>query len=149
MKPMLNAGGVAIAIILGLVAGPFLTYAIVGDVTHTYPFSFNHILAGVIGGIVALGALINAQRYRNAGEAGAVFGIAAGVGEFTAAVLPWIGYTYTRPACTTTTQVCPLNPSDLVRLSTTTGLFALILFTIGGASLSMLIAAARSLVRRG
>lgn len=148
MKPLLHAGGVTIAIILGLMAGPFLTYAIAGDVTHTLPFTLNHALAGGIGGVVALGALINAQRFRNAGEAGAIFGIAAGVGEFAVAVLPWIGYSYSRPACTTATQVCPLGSSDLLRLSLTTGLFALALFTIGGASLAMLIAAVRSAVHR-
>jgi hypothetical protein len=147
-KQSLNANGVTFAIILGLLFGPILFYALAGSFTasvgnHTYAiFTLNRGLAGGVAGVLGVLALVNAERFRNAGLAGAITGIAAGVGELVVAVVPWWAFSYTHPTCDAN-GVCPLSSGDLARLALTTGGFALVLFTLGLYSLATLVNAVR------
>jgi hypothetical protein len=142
----LDAGGVTFAIILGLLAGPVIFYALAGDYWHSTGLTVNHLYAGIVGAGLGLGALFNAARYRNAGSAGAISGLAGGVGELAVAVVPWIGLTYARPTCDPNT-VCPLlGANDLTQLALTVGIFAIIVFSLAGYSLAALINAIRGQV---
>ena len=147
-KTNLNANGVTFAIILGLLFGPIVFYAIAGDYTHSTSLTVSRGIAGGVAGVVGVLALINAERFRNAGVAGAVTGLAAGIGELVVAIVPWWAFTYTHPQCNTN-SVCPLSSSDLIRLALTAGGFALVLFTLGLASLASLVSAVRGRVNQG
>jgi hypothetical protein len=150
-KKNLNANGVTFAIILGLLFGPLLFYAIVGGFSasvgnHTYNiFNLSRGLAGGIAGGLGVLALINAERFGNAGLAGAITGLAAGVGELVVAVVPWWAFSYTHPKCDAN-GVCPLSSGDLTQLALTNGGFAIVLFTLGLFSLASLVNAVRSRV---
>ncbi len=141
-KRSLDAGGVTLAIILGLFAGPIIFYALAGDYWHSTGFQMNRIIAGVIGVALGIGALVNATRFRNAGLAGGISGLAAGIGELGVAVLPWYAFSYNHPKCDPN-QICPLSPGDLAQLALHVGAFALIVFTLAGFALASLIAAVR------
>lgn len=139
----LDAGGVTIAIILGLLAGPILFYALAGDYWHSTNLTVSRGLAGGVGGVLALAALLNATRFHNAGLAGAVTGLAGAIGETVVAVVPWLGLTYRQPTCAPS-QVCPLlAPAGVVQLALTVGIFTLVVFTLAGFSLASLVAALR------
>nr|MBA3825676.1 hypothetical protein [Ktedonobacterales bacterium] len=92
-KQTLNANGVTFAIILGLLFGPIVFYAIAGSFaanvgSHTYAIlTINRGLAGGVAGVLGVLALVNAERFRNAGLAGAITGIAAGISELAVAVV--------------------------------------------------------------
>jgi hypothetical protein len=144
-KSSLNAGGVTIAIILGLIAGPIIFYAIAGDYWHTLNVHVNQLVAGGVGAVVGIVALVNATRFRNAGLAGAVTGVAAGAGEFVVAFIPWVGFNTTHPTCDPN-QICPLSATTLQQIALVSGLFSVVLFTIAGFSLASLITFARSRV---
>ncbi len=152
-KQSLNANGVTFAIILGLLFGPILFYAIAGGFAatagnHTYAIlTISRGLAGGVAGVLGVLALINAERFRNAGLAGAITGIAAGLSELVVAVVPWWAFSATHPQCDAS-GVCPLATGDLVRLGVTTGGFALVLFTLGLYSLATLVNAVRARVNQ-
>jgi hypothetical protein len=144
-KRSLDAGGVTLAIILGLFAGPIIFYALAGDYWHSTGFQVNRIIAGVVGAALGIGALVNAARFRNAGLAGGISGLAAGIGELAVAVLPWYAFSYTHPKCEPG-QICPLSPGDLAQLALRAGAFSIIVFTLAGFALAMLVAAVRGRV---
>jgi len=150
-KQSLNANGVAFAIILGLLLGPILFYAIAGDFSavagnQTYSIlRINRGLAGGVAGVLGVLALINAERFHNAGRAGAVTGLAAGISELAVAVVPWWAFASTHPKCDAN-GLCPLSSGDLVHLALTSGGFALVLFTLGFTALASLVSAVRARV---
>lgn len=141
-KRSLDAGGVTLAIILGLLSGPLIFYGLAGDYWHSVALPLNQYLWGAIGGVLGIGALVNASRYRNPGLAGAVSGIAGGIGEVAFAVLPWAAFSATHPKCDPN-NICPLGSTDLGQLALRAGAFSLIVFTLAGFSLALLIAAIR------
>jgi len=153
-KQTLYANGVTFAIILGLLFGPILFYAIADGFTasvgtHTYALlTINRGVAGGVAGVLGILALINAERFRNAGLAGAITGLAAGVGELVVAVVPWWAFSATHPTCTSA-GLCPLASGDIICLALTTGGFALVLFTLGLYSLASLVNAVRARVNQG
>ena len=141
-KPSLNAGGVTLAIILGLLTGPTLFYALFGDYAHSTGVHATQWIAGVVGGVLGVVALVNAARFRNAGLAGTVTGVSAGVGELAVAVVPWIGFNMTHPTCDAN-RLCPLAPADIQQIALVSGVFAIGLFTILFFALTTLIVAIR------
>ena len=141
-KPSLNAGGVTLAIILGLLTGPMVFYAIFGDYWHSTGVHPMQWMAGAAGAVVGVGALLNAARFRNAGLAAAITGVAAGVGELTVAVVPWLGFNATHPRCDAN-NLCPLAPADLQQIALVAGVFAIGLFTVLFFALTTLIVAIR------
>jgi hypothetical protein len=147
-KRSLDAGGVTLAIILGLLAGPLIFYALAGDYWHTAPVTDDtlaRVVAGVAGAALGVGALVNATRFRNPGLAGGISGLAGGITELAVAVLPWVGFNATHHTCTSD-GICPLDGNGLVQLALRAGGFAIIVYTLAGFALAMLISAVRGYV---
>lgn len=143
----LDAGGVTLAIILGFLAGPALFYAFFGDYWHSTGLHFSRGIAGGVGGVLALAALANATRFRNAGVAGALAGFAGAAGEFAVAIVPWFGLNYTHPTCSSG-NLCPIfAPNDLAQLALTVAIFCGVVFTLAGYSLAALVAGVRAQLR--
>lgn len=138
----LDAGGVTLAIILGLITGPVLFYAIAGDYWHSTGVTANHLVAGIIAAVLGLGGLFNASRFRNAGLAGAITGLAAGIGELGVAIVPWLGYD--RNVTCNPGDICPqISQPDLLQIALRAGIFSTLVFVIGGYALSTLVATLR------
>ena len=141
-----GAGGITLAILLGLLIGPLLVYALAGDFWHTVgvpqPDRTSRIIAGAIGIVLIIGALFNASRFRNAGLVGMLTGIGGGVGELAVAVVPWLAaprFVQCHP-----NEICPLpSQSDIVNITLTAGIFFTLLFAVAGFSLAMLVAVVR------
>lgn len=148
-KRSLDAGGVTLAVILGLLAGPLIFYALAGDYWHTTPVTADNtvarIIAGVAGAALGVGALVNATRFRNPGLAGGISGLAGGVSELLVAVLPWVGFNATHPKCTSN-GICPLDGNGLMQLALRAGVFSIVVYTLLGFALAMLISAVRGYV---
>ncbi len=142
-RPQLSAGGVALAIVLGIISGPIIFYAFMGDYTHSTGVSVSHLAAGLVGGILGIAAIWHAARYRQAGLAGAVTGLAAGIGEGVVAIGPWVANTLQHPVCQDG-AACPyFTNQQLIQFSLSIGLFAVIISTLAGYSLALLFAVVR------
>jgi hypothetical protein len=141
-----GAGGITLALLLGLFVGPLLVYALAGDFWHTIgapaPDRTPRIIAGVIGIALLIGALFNASRFRNAGLVGMLTGIGGGIGELTVAVVPWLAaprFVHCQPGL-----ICPLpSQPDLVNIALTAGIFFTVLFAVAGFSLAQLVSVVR------
>ncbi len=143
VRPRLSAGGVALAIVLGMISGPIIFYAFMGDYTHSTGVTVNHLSAGIVGGVLGIVAIWHAARYRNAGLAGAVTGLAAGIGEGIVAIGPWVANTLHHPVWQDG-AACPyFTNQQLIQFSLSIGLFALIIATVAGYSLALLFAVVR------
>ncbi len=138
----LDAGGVTLALILGLLAGPAIFYAAAGDYWHSLGLTVPTPLAIVAALALTVAALANATRFRNAGLAGALTGVAAGVGELAVAVIPWIGVTQIK--CAEPIICPPIARGDLISYAAYVGGFAIVICTIGGFSLALLVRTLRS-----
>jgi|GEM_PF-3463601 len=140
----LDAGGVTLAIILGLFTGPLLIYALSDDAFHTLnlPSAWRgqgtpHIIAAAAAVVLIVLALFSAARFRNSGVAGAITGVAAGVGELAVATVPWLAAA--RTIHCDPGHVCPLpSQPDLIQIALTVGIFYTVLFGIAGYSLALL-----------
>ncbi len=142
-RPSLNALGVTFAIILGLITGPVVFYAFAGDYWHSTNLHLSQWIAVAAAVPLLIAALANATRFREAGMAGAITGLAGGVGEMAVAVVPWAGLTYRGPKCQPN-LICPqFNQGNLTQLTLTVGIFSVIVFTLAGLSLAVLISALR------
>jgi nitrate/nitrite transporter NarK len=141
----LDAGGVTVAIISGLIAGPSLFYAFLSPRVPVPGVHVNQWIVGILGFAFLAVGIANAVRYHNAGLAGAITGIAGGIGTLGAVVLPWFALNYAKPACAGNGDICPLSdPTTLMQFALGIGLFATIFLTVGCASLASLIAAFRT-----
>lgn len=147
-RPMLNGGGVALALLLGFVTGPVLFYALMGDYWHSTGVHISQLYAGLAAIPLVVLSLFNAARFQNTGVAGAVTGAAAGVGEMIVAVMPWTILNIDRPHCTPD-KICPyISSADLPRFILTVGIFSIGIALIAGFSLALLIDALRRMVHR-
>jgi hypothetical protein len=140
-KRSLDAGGVTLAIVLGLLAGPMIFYGLAGDYWHTTVTdnTLARQVMGVGGVLLGVGAMVNALRFRNPGLAGAISGLAGGVSELAVAVLPWLGFNATHPTCTPD-HICPV---DVGQIALRAGGFGIVVFTLVGFALASLISAVR------
>jgi len=146
-RPSLHFAGALLAVLLGLVSTPLLFFAFAGNYAHTFSTipdtSMSRLIAGVVGAVLAVSGIMNAARFRNAGAAGALTGVAGAVGEFVVTVIPWLAITANHRACTTG-DICPYpTVADVTRLSLTVGIFSLVIATVAGYSLATLLAAVR------
>jgi hypothetical protein len=139
----LDAGGVTLAILLGVLAGPVIFYAVAGDYFHSTDLSINRLIAGALAIVLGIAAILNAVRFRNAGLAGAVTGLAAAVGELAVAALPWAGLLYITPHCAGGT-VCPPTGTDLKTFALYVGAFMGVVSVIAGFSLASLVRVIRA-----
>jgi hypothetical protein len=143
-SPSLNIDGAIITIILGIILGPTLFYAIAGDYWQTLTFlpsntTTPRFIAGAIAIVALVLILFNAGRFRNAGWAGTLAGIAAGVSQLLAATLPTIAYAANHQAA----DPAGLNRNDMIQLLLTLGGFLLAIYAIGGYSLAVLMTSLR------
>ncbi len=141
-----GAGGITLAILLGILIGPLLVYALAGDFWHTIgaprPDTTPRIIAGIAGIVLLVGALFNASRFRNSGLVGLLTGVGGGIGELAVAIVPWLAepqFVHCQPD-----EICPLlSHHDILTIALTAGIFFTVLFAVAGFALALLVSVVR------
>jgi hypothetical protein len=97
-RPNTVLGGLG-SFVIGLVAGPLLAYAALGNPWRTIPPALPRWGAG-IAGLVALALLFAVtSRFARPGVLGIIAGVAGGLAEVVVAAGPWLAIASAQPGC--------------------------------------------------
>ncbi len=95
--------------IFGVVLGPILAYAALGNPWNTYPADLPRIAAAGVGVVLVLLLLAVTSRYRHPAALGALAGVGGGLAQMAVASVPWLGIASVQPACTPA-GTCSVSP---------------------------------------
>ncbi len=88
------------SVLLGLVTGPALAYAALGNPWNSFPPDIPRWAAATVGVVTLALLLAVTSRYVRPGVLGAIAGAAGGVAEVVVAAAPWLAIAGVRPGCT-------------------------------------------------
>jgi hypothetical protein len=88
------------SVLLGLVTGPALAYAALGNPWDSFPPGIARWAAAAVGVVTLALLLAVTTRYTRPGVLGAIAGAAGGVAEIAIASVPWLTIASVRPECT-------------------------------------------------
>jgi hypothetical protein len=111
VQPRPNSSGAALAgLVLGVLAGPPLAYAAVGNPWQTYPATIPRWAAGAVGIALVLLLLAMSSRYQRPAALGALAGAGGGLAQVALASVPWLTVASSHPGCTSR-GACTVAPS--------------------------------------
>jgi hypothetical protein len=124
--------------ILGVLLGPTLAYAALGNPWRSYPDSIPRWAAGGAALLLALLLLAITSRYAQPGRLGALAGLGGGLAQVVLVSVPWLSIASAQPSCTAQ-GACTVAPSVAVGYAAVAALFyalPLILFLAALASVA-------------
>lgn len=132
--------------VLGVLLGPPLAYAAVGNPFLSFPASAPRWAAGVAAGVLLALLLAVVARYTRPTSLGAAAGIGGGLAQMGVAALPWLAVTSLRPGCNGA-GVCSVAPTVPLVYAAVAAVVYLVPLTLLLAALASLVAYAAQQVR--
>lgn len=124
--------------LLGVLLGPPLAYALLGNPYRSFPESVPRWAAAAVAGVLLVLLLAVVARYTHPAALGAAAGIGGGLAQMLVAALPWLAVASLQPGCTAA-GACTVAPT--VALG-----YALVVLGTFLVPLTLLLAALASLV---
>jgi hypothetical protein len=103
-------GAALASILLGVVTGLALAYAVLGNPWHSFPTDFPRWIAAIVGVVTLALLLAVTSRYTSPMVLGTMAGAAGGLAEVAVAAVPWLAIASTQPGCANQ-SACTVPPS--------------------------------------
>lgn len=132
--------------VLGVLLGPPLAYAALGNPYRTFPESVPRWVAGVVAGALLALLLAAVARYTHPTALGAVAGIGGGMAQLVVAALPWLAVASLQPGCTGA-GACTVAPTVALGYAAVVAVTYLVPLTLLLAALASLVAYAAQQAR--